>query len=169
MADWENCPAVERVTDGVWTFRGAGAPLYGLYEWLAAGGTVGGFAGEFGVDPATAAVTLRYEADELHDCRPDYPQGVPFRRDVNRRRGRGDNAIWRAYPDVEQAAGRLGGVWVFKDSRFPLYVVYDNFAGGCTVDEFGEWYEIEKRRVAALLAYESGALNEAGRAYADIV
>ena len=70
MANWEHCPVVERARDraaGVWVFKGTDVPLHALYEHLASGGTLDGFAEQFVVDPGQAMGMLQYEAEELHD------------------------------------------------------------------------------------------------------
>ena len=58
MANWQNCPAVERdpaKSGGVWVFRDTDVPLYRLYETLASGATVDDFAERFGVAVEHAA------------------------------------------------------------------------------------------------------------------
>ncbi len=172
MANWEHCPAVERDSakaGGVWVFKGTNVPLYALYETLAAGATVDDFAERFGVGVELAAAALEYEADELHDYRLDYPQGVPFARVTNRPPGGPYNAIWITCPAVEQATGRLGGAWVFKHTRLALYVLYCHLAGGSTIEEFDEWYDMDTANVVAVLEHEAKELREAWSAYADIV
>ena len=163
MANWEHCPEVERAPTsdvGHWAFKGAAIPLYALYETLASGATVGDFAARFpAVAVARAAAVLEYEADELHDFRLDYPQGVPFLRNANRPPGGAKNAVWPTCPEVEQAAGRLAGAWVFKNTRLALYVLFDNLAAGCTLAEFDEWYGLNPARAAAVLKHAAQALR----------
>lgn len=172
MANWEHCPAVERAAaeyGGHWVFRGTDAPLYRLYECLAAGGTVDDFAGRYDVDLESAVAALRYEADELHDFRLAYPQGAPYMRVTNRPPGGAKNAAWKNCPDLWRVSGILGGVWAFHHSRFPLYTLFDNLASGCTLAEFDEWYEMDGARAAAVLEYGAQALRaDAVPAYAHI-
>ena len=172
MANWENCQHVERVTgiaNCVWVFKGTQVPLYALYETLASGATVNDFAGRFGVDIERVEATLLYEAEELHDYRLEHSGAVPYARNPNADRTSPDDAIWKTCPLVEQNPGILGGVWIFKRSRFPLYTVHDNLASGATLDEFDEWYQIEKDRVVAVLQYQAQALREVHTARADTV
>ena len=172
MANWQHCPAVERAGEqdgGLWVFKGTSVPLYALYETLADGGTVGDFAARFGVAVKRVVEALRYEADELHDYRLNYPDGVSRMHNPESSETGPDDTIWRTCPFVEQNPGILGGVWTFKRSRFPLYTVHDNLASGASLDEFDEWYEIEKDKVVALLQYQSKELREAWPAYVDTV
>ena len=172
MANWQHCPEVERSSGedgGLWVFMGTDVPLYALYGALASGATVGDFAARFGVAIERVVEALRYEADELHDYRLNYPDGVSRMHNPESRQAGPDDAIWRTCPLVEQNPGIFAGVWIFKRTRFPLYTVHGNLASGATLDEFDEWYEIEKDKVAALLQYQAKALREAQLDYADTV
>ena len=168
MANWQHCPAVER-TEGTWVFKGTEVPLYRLYETLADGAAVDDFAVRCGLNVELAAAALRYEADELHDYRLDYPDGVPRMHNPASRPAGPDDAIWRACPLVEQVLGILAGVWVFNRSRFTLYTIHYNLASGATVNDLSEWYCIEKEKVVAVLEHEAQALRESRLAYADTV
>ena len=172
MANWANCPTVERVAGKageLWVFKGTQVPLYAMYETLASGGvTVDDFAERCDVDVEQVVATLQYEADELHDYRLDYTGRVPYARNPDTDRVGPDDAMWRACPLVEQAAGRLGGAWVFKNSRLALYVLHANLASGATIDEFVKWYEgVEKWQVKAVLEHAAKELREDLPAYAD--
>lgn len=172
MANWQHCPAVERDAGrqgGLWVFTGTDVPLYRLYDHLAAGGTVDSFAQQCGVDARHAAAALNYEADELHDYRLDYPGPVPFARNPHTENAAPHDAMWRICSLVEQATGRLGGAWVFKDTRLALYVLHYHLAGGSTIEEFDEWFGMNPRNVMAVLKHEANELREARSAYADIV
>ena len=172
MANWQHCPAVERHAQrngGLWVFKGTDVPLYRLYESLASGMTVGDFAERFGVGIERVVEALRYEANELHDYRLNYPHGVSRMRNPEGRQTGRDDAIWKTCPLVEQNPGIFGGVWIFRRSRFPLYTVHDNLASGTTLDEFDEWYAIDIAKVKAILEYESATLREVPVVYADTV
>ena len=173
MANWKHCPEVERnagKAGGMWVFKGTDVPLYRLYETLASDGTVDNFACRHGVDVEQAAAALRYEADEFRDdllIRPDgpgeitpIPAIIPTGAEIPN---------WHDCPVVERIAGKVSGAWIFKHSRLALYTVYDNLASGATLDEFDEWYAIERDKVVAVLQYQSKTLRETWPAYADTV
>jgi uncharacterized protein (DUF433 family) len=40
-------------------------------------------------------------------------------------------------PGVERVPGKVGGEW-FKNTRVPVYVLFENLKGGACVDEFLE-------------------------------
>ena len=172
MANWQHCPVVERDAQrngGLWVFKGTDVPLYRLYKHLAAGGTVGSFAGHCGVDARQAAAALNYEADELHDFRQEHPDGVPWMHNLESKATGPDETIWRNCALVEQVPGILGGVWVLNHSRFTLYTIHYNLASGATVDDLAEWYYVDKDRVVAILQHQSDTLRENRTAYADTV
>ena len=101
MANWEYCPVVERTlgkAGGRWLFKDTEVPLYRLYECLASDWTVDDFAERFSVDVEQAAAALRYEADELHDYRLDYPDGVPWMRTDACQINGPKNAVWETCP-----------------------------------------------------------------------
>ncbi len=65
---------------------------------------------------------------------------------------------WSKCPAVEQIPGKVSGAWVFKNTRLPLYVLFDNLAGGATVYDFIDWFggvaESEVREVLEFAARE---------------
>ncbi len=166
MANWENCPYVERV-DGAWVFKGTQLPLYLLYENLASGATVDDFVARRDVAVEQAAGVLEYEAAEFRDdllVRPDGPgETTPIPVIVPTGAEMPD---WGGCPAVERVAGQVSGAWVFRDTRFPLYVLYDNLAGGARIDEFIEWYDCDKASAIAVLEYAARELREKRLVYA---
>ncbi|MCY4232077.1 MAG: DUF433 domain-containing protein, partial [Alphaproteobacteria bacterium] len=47
---------------------------------------------------------------------------------------------WTTCPAVERKAGKVSGTWVFTGTRIPLFALYENLAGGATVEAFVEWF-----------------------------
>jgi len=43
---------------------------------------------------------------------------------------------WTTCSAVERKAGKVSGAWVFVGTRIPLFALYENLAGGATVEEF---------------------------------
>ncbi len=69
---------------------------------------------------------------------------------------------WTTCPAVERKPGRVSGAWVFAGTRIPLFALYENLAGGATVDEFVEWFPgVEEKQVRAVLEHEARALRTA--------
>ena len=42
---------------------------------------------------------------------------------------------WSQCPAVESVPGRLGGAWVFRDTRMPVSAVFDNLEAGASIEE----------------------------------
>ncbi|WP_419948888.1 DUF433 domain-containing protein [Candidatus Palauibacter sp.] len=70
--------------------------------------------------------------------------------------------IWNTCPAVEQVPGRVSGAWVFSGTRIPLFALYENLAGGATVEEFVEWFPgVDEQQVRTVLQHEANALRTA--------
>ena len=48
---------------------------------------------------------------------------------------------WSECKSVECVPGRVSGAWVFKGSRLPVRMLFENLEAGATVDDFLSWYE----------------------------
>ncbi len=69
---------------------------------------------------------------------------------------------WHTCPAVERKPGKVSGAWVFAGTRIPLSALYENLAGGATIDEFVEWFPgVDKQQVRAVLEHEAKALRTA--------
>ena len=61
---------------------------------------------------------------------------------------------WSKCPAVESVPGRVSGAWVFKDTRLPLYVLFENLAEGATIHDFIEWFGgVAESEVKAVLEH----------------
>jgi len=60
---------------------------------------------------------------------------------------------WSQCPAVESVPGRLGGAWVFRDTRMPVSAVFENLEAGATVDEISDWFTISKEKVIEVLQF----------------
>ena len=69
---------------------------------------------------------------------------------------------WHTCQAVERKPGKVSGAWVFAGTRIPLSALYENLAGGATVDEFVEWFPgVDEQQVRAVLEHEAQALRTA--------
>lgn len=62
---------------------------------------------------------------------------------------------WSQCPDVESIPGKVGGVWLFKGTRTPVSLVFDNLEAGMTIDQIIEQYPISREQIHAALAFAS--------------
>ncbi len=69
---------------------------------------------------------------------------------------------WTTCPAVERKPGKVSGAWVFAGTRIPLFALYENLAGGATVEDFVEWFSgVDEKQVRAVLEHEARALRTA--------
>ena len=46
---------------------------------------------------------------------------------------------WSQCPAVESVPGKVSGAWVFKDTRMPVSLVFENLEAGATIEEIMDW------------------------------
>lgn len=69
---------------------------------------------------------------------------------------------WSSCPAVERTPGKVSGAWVFAGTRIPLYALYENLAGGATVEEFVEWFPgVDVAQVRSVLEHATKGLRKA--------
>ena len=66
---------------------------------------------------------------------------------------------WSQCPAVESVPGRLGGAWVFKNSRMPVSAVFENLEAGASIDEIVEWFDVPREQVVAVLEFAARSLD----------
>jgi uncharacterized protein (DUF433 family) len=66
---------------------------------------------------------------------------------------------WSVCPVVESVPGKVSGAWVFKDTRMPVSVVFQNLEAGATVDEIVEWFDVTPDQVKAVLEFAARSLE----------
>ena len=77
---------------------------------------------------------------------------------------------WNQCDAVESIPGRVSGAWTFKDTRMPVSVVFENLAGGASIDEVVEWFDVTREQVEEVLHFAARSLDApADRATAEIL
>jgi uncharacterized protein (DUF433 family) len=66
---------------------------------------------------------------------------------------------WSACSAVESVPGRLGGAWVFRNTRMPVSAVFENLEAGATVDEIIEQFDISREQINAVLEFAARSLE----------
>ena len=56
---------------------------------------------------------------------------------------------WSQCPAVESVPGKVSGAWVFKGTRTPVALVFENLEDGMTIDELIEMKVRRRRRPTA--------------------
>ena len=69
---------------------------------------------------------------------------------------------WSTCLAVERSPKKISGAWAFTGTRVPVYALFENLAGGATIDEFTEWFPgVDKNQVRTVLEHEPRALRNA--------
>ena len=66
---------------------------------------------------------------------------------------------WSQCPAVESVPGKRSGAWVFKDTRTPVSVVFDNLEVGASIAEIMEWFHLSREQVAAVIEFPARSLD----------
>jgi uncharacterized protein (DUF433 family) len=66
---------------------------------------------------------------------------------------------WSQCPAVESIPGKRSGAWVFRDTRTPVSVVFDNLEAGATVRELMDWFHVSREQVSAVLEFAARSLD----------
>lgn len=69
---------------------------------------------------------------------------------------------WSQCTAVERIPGKVGGAWLFRNTRVPVKALFENLEGGATIDEFLAWFPgVERMQVEAVLEYTQRSLEPA--------
>ena len=66
---------------------------------------------------------------------------------------------WTQCPAVERVPGKRSGAWVFRDTRTPVSVVFENLEVGATISEVMEWFHLSHEQVTAVLEFAVRSLD----------
>ena len=63
---------------------------------------------------------------------------------------------------MESNPDKVGGAWVFRDTRLPVAVVIENLED-LSVEEVMEQFDVTREQINAVLAFIAKSLKNAGR------
>jgi uncharacterized protein (DUF433 family) len=66
---------------------------------------------------------------------------------------------WSQCPAVESIPGKVSGAWVFKDTRMPVSIVFENLEAGATIDEIMEWFHVTREQIVTVLEFAARSLD----------
>ncbi|MEE8543477.1 MAG: DUF433 domain-containing protein [Gammaproteobacteria bacterium] len=75
---------------------------------------------------------------------------------------------WSRCPAVESVPGKVSGAWVFKSTRMPVSVVFENLEAGATIDDLVEWFDVTPEQVKEVLDFAARSLEAPGISLADL-
>jgi uncharacterized protein (DUF433 family) len=74
-------------------------------------------------------------------------------------------ADWSQCPIVESDPQRVHGVWVFRDTRLPISIVFECLARGATIDDIIQWYGgVTRDQIEHVINFVADSLQEAAHA-----
>jgi uncharacterized protein (DUF433 family) len=68
---------------------------------------------------------------------------------------------WSQCTAVESIPGKRSGAWVFRDTRTPVSVVFDNLEVGASLDEIMEWFHLSREQVVTVIEFAARSLDAA--------
>ena len=72
-----------------------------------------------------------------------------------------ENLDWSKCPAVESIPGKVSGAWVFRNSRTPVKLIFENLEDGMTINEIIEQYPVSRDEIAAVLDFVAHTLDSA--------
>ncbi|MDZ4800718.1 MAG: DUF433 domain-containing protein [Bryobacteraceae bacterium] len=66
---------------------------------------------------------------------------------------------WSQCPAVESIPGKVSGAWVFRDTRMPVSIVFENLEAGATVAEIAEWFDVSPDQIRTVLEFAARTLE----------
>jgi len=66
---------------------------------------------------------------------------------------------WSQCAVVESIPGKVSGAWVFKGTRTPVAVIFENLEDGMTIDEVTEQFPVTREQVKAVLEFAARSLD----------
>jgi uncharacterized protein (DUF433 family) len=68
---------------------------------------------------------------------------------------------WSQCPAVESVPGKVSGAWVFRGTRMPVSIVFENLEDGMTIEEIMEQWPVTREQVKAVLEFAARSLDPA--------
>jgi len=66
---------------------------------------------------------------------------------------------WSQCPAVESVPGKVSGAWVFRDTRMPVSIVFENLEAGATVEEIADWFHLTREQIVTVLEFAARSLD----------
>jgi uncharacterized protein (DUF433 family) len=66
---------------------------------------------------------------------------------------------WSECSAVESVPGKVSGAWVFRDTRMPVSIVFENLESGASIDEIAEWFHITSEQIQSVIEFAARSLD----------
>ncbi len=81
----------------------------------------------------------------------------PYR--VARKEDRVATLDWSQCSAGESIPGKVSGAWVFKGTRMPVSLVFENLEAGATIEDIMEWFHLTREQIVAVLQFTARSLD----------
>jgi uncharacterized protein (DUF433 family) len=68
------------------------------------------------------------------------------------------NLDWTQCPAVESVPGKMGGAWVFRNTRMPVATVFENLED-MSIEEVMEQFDVTREQIEAVLEFVARSLK----------
>jgi uncharacterized protein (DUF433 family) len=66
---------------------------------------------------------------------------------------------WTQCPAVESVPGKVSGAWVFKGTRMPVSLVFENLEAGAKIEEIMDWFHLTREQIVTVLEFAARSLD----------
>lgn len=66
---------------------------------------------------------------------------------------------WSRCPAVESVPDRVHGAWVFRDTRMPVALIFENLADGMSIEEIMETFDVTREQIQDVLEFAAQSLQ----------
>ncbi len=71
------------------------------------------------------------------------------------------NLDWSQCDAVESIPGKVSGAWVLKGTRMPVSAIFENIAGGASIDDLMEWFDgLDREQIKAVIEFAARSLDK---------
>jgi uncharacterized protein (DUF433 family) len=67
---------------------------------------------------------------------------------------------WSQCPVIESIPSKLSGAWVFKGTRMPVSLVFENLEAGATIEEIMVWFHLTRDHIVHVLEFAARSLDQ---------
>jgi uncharacterized protein (DUF433 family) len=68
---------------------------------------------------------------------------------------------WSQCEAVESVPGKMSGAWVLKGTRMPVSAIFENIAGGASIEDLMEWFDgLDRAQVTAVIEFAARSLDK---------
>ncbi len=66
---------------------------------------------------------------------------------------------WSQCSAVESIPGKVSGARVFKGTRMPVSLVFENIEAGAAIEDIMEWFHLTRGQIVAVLEFAARSLD----------